>query len=357
MPSSLSFINNIPVTITHLTHYTIPDNVIAINDCCFATCYHLLQITFPSTVKYIGNHAFYHCFYLLNLPQFAIQEPVQPMITDQEMNIIEEWSESQFIKVLYDTDINSNLIGNGELYEQLFNKQNILLLFEDSNGNLFGEYVHSKITKIERKSELFKNEATTKDPCSFVFTLRSRNRFNHPMKFDIKTDHREWTLYVRLRTLDTPLIIGRGDITIARENTIERSFCRQVSFNYFDFQNVFIGKISDRNTRKQGFLLKRFQIIQMKETDEKIQRIEEQVKEMKKNREEKYHNEIELLEIRQEEVFELYEYYIHQIEEWTGLTRKKLVFDSDCCNWSIDTSTFDLHLMNKHQLAFLIQTV
>ena len=47
---------------------------------------------------------------------------------------------------------------------------------------------------------------------------------------------------------------------------------------------------------------------------------------------------------------------IKQMEELLSMKFKEVVFDSDYCNWEQNTSTFDLRIIGKHQLMFLVET-
>ena len=44
-----------------------------------------------------------------------------------------------------------------------------------------------------------------------------------------------------------------------------------------------------------------------------------------------------------------------QLEQWTGLQYGKIIFDSEKDNWSIKTSVFIDKIINKKQLAFIIE--
>ena len=44
-----------------------------------------------------------------------------------------------------------------------------------------------------------------------------------------------------------------------------------------------------------------------------------------------------------------------QIEEWTGLKCKEILFDSDIDNWSKNSSTFDSKIKGRKQLVFIVE--
>ena len=45
-----------------------------------------------------------------------------------------------------------------------------------------------------------------------------------------------------------------------------------------------------------------------------------------------------------------------QLEKWTGLKCKEIIFDSTIDNWSIDTSVLNERIITKKQLVFLIES-
>ena len=45
-----------------------------------------------------------------------------------------------------------------------------------------------------------------------------------------------------------------------------------------------------------------------------------------------------------------------QIEEWSLMTFKKVIFDSDIHDWNQHTSKFDQRIFNKEKFVFIIET-
>ena len=48
---------------------------------------------------------------------------------------------------------------------------------------------------------------------------------------------------------------------------------------------------------------------------------------------------------------------IHQLEEWTSLSIKSVLFDSSIDNWTINKSVFNKRIIEKSQLLFLIEDI
>ena len=44
-----------------------------------------------------------------------------------------------------------------------------------------------------------------------------------------------------------------------------------------------------------------------------------------------------------------------QIEKWTSMNTKDVIFDSNCCEWSSFKSTFDTRIFGKQKLLILIK--
>ncbi|BFU26688.1 hypothetical protein EHI2019_000811900 [Entamoeba histolytica] len=66
----------------------------------------------------------------------------------EEIHQIEEWTEEEINSILFDSyydDWNKNTSVFGE---RVMNKEHLIIIIEDEEGNKFGEYVNSKIDKV-----------------------------------------------------------------------------------------------------------------------------------------------------------------------------------------------------------------
>ena len=78
------------------------------------------------------------------------------------------------------------------------------------------------------------------------------------------------------------------------------------------------------------------------------------VKETRKNQYEKEKNQ---LKQRRKRVLHNHFDEIEIIEQWIpGFELKEVIFDSEVCEWEVEKSTFDLHVLNRNNLVFLIET-
>ena len=76
-----------------------------------------------------------------------------------------EWTSRKVSNILFDSDID-NWNQNTSVFDQrIINKEHIIIIIEDSNGNKFGGYVNSKIDEVND---------WINDPKSFLFSLESK---------------------------------------------------------------------------------------------------------------------------------------------------------------------------------------
>ena len=91
------------------------------------------------------------------------------------------------------------------------------------------------------------------------------------MKFDIKTEERDWAFILNKQNNGNLFAIGGGnDIAIMKDNFRTQCYCKQSSFDYERKEKVFVGKEGKENR----FTVKRIQVWQMYETEEQKNRRE-----------------------------------------------------------------------------------
>ncbi|BFU22447.1 trichohyalin, putative [Entamoeba histolytica] len=148
--------------------------------------------------------------------------------TKEIIKQIEELTERRINNILFDS-YKDNWNKNTSVFgERIMNKEYIIIIIEDSDGNKFGGYVNSKIDK---------------------------NQMEEMKKFDIKEPEKAFYLYHRA---DNYLFaFGSGaDIIVYKENIKTKSFCKQSSFSYKGISNALCGKYY--------FKPKHFIVIEMK---------------------------------------------------------------------------------------------
>ncbi|BFU20573.1 trichohyalin, putative [Entamoeba histolytica] len=160
---------------------------------------------------------------------------------------IEEWTEKRISNILFDSDID-NWNKNTSVFDQrIINKEHIIIIIEDEEGNKFGGYVNKKIDKYGWIS----------DSKSFLFSLESNGRIEGMMKFDIEQS--QYAFWLFNQSHNCLFEFGLGDICVCKENDKTKSFCKQHSFSYKGITNALCGK-----QHPNSFTTKRIIVIEMK---------------------------------------------------------------------------------------------
>ncbi|EMS14795.1 hypothetical protein KM1_334920 [Entamoeba histolytica HM-3:IMSS] len=163
----------------------------------------------------------------------------------EEMLQIEEWTNRKVGNIIFDSNIDNWKVSTSVFDQRIINKEYIMVLIEDEEGNKFGGYVNSKIDKVG---------GYINDSKSFLFSLVSNGRMEGMKKFDIKEP--EYAFYLYNQLCDWLFDFGYCDITIGKENDKTRSCCRQLSFEYEGIESLLCGKYN--------FTPKRIMVIEMK---------------------------------------------------------------------------------------------
>ncbi|BFU21509.1 trichohyalin, putative [Entamoeba histolytica] len=165
--------------------------------------------------------------------------------TKEIIKQLEELTEKRINNILFDSDKDDWNKNTSVFDERIMNKEHIIIIIEDEDGNKFGGYVNEKIDKVDE---------CIYDSKSFVFSLESKGRMKGMMKFDIKLPEYAFILF---NQSDIWLFeIGLGDIAVFKENYKTNSFCNQYSFEYEGITNALCGKYH--------FTPKRIIVIEMK---------------------------------------------------------------------------------------------
>ncbi|BFU20089.1 TLD, putative [Entamoeba histolytica] len=173
------------------------------------------------------------------------------MSTIEEMLQLEAWTNRKVGNILFDSDKDNWNKNTSVFGERIMNKQHIILIIEDEEGNKFGGYVNSKIDKVGNG---FIGDYIY-DSKSFVFSLESNGRNEGMKKFDIKQP--EYAFYLINQSHSCLFAFGNGnDIHVCKENNKTQSYCQQQSFEYEGISNALCGK--------EDFTPKRIIVIEMK---------------------------------------------------------------------------------------------
>ncbi|BFU26351.1 trichohyalin, putative [Entamoeba histolytica] len=140
---------------------------------------------------------------------------------------LEELTEKRVNNILFDSDKDDWSKNTSVFGERIMNKEHIIIIIEDEDGNKFGGYVNSKIDKIGD---------FIKDSKSFVFSLESNGRIEGMMKFDIIFQQSAFCLFNQ--SDDCLFAFGIDDIFVCKENTETESYCKQHSFSSFSYKGI-----------------------------------------------------------------------------------------------------------------------
>ena len=179
-------------------------------------------------------------------------EAIQKMITVEEYDIIQQWTERKFGEVLFDTKKDNWKEVTSVFHTKIIGKGDLLFVIEDTFGNKFGYY---STTKIQPNKFM---EWVKADPNTFLFSLNSNGRIDKPMKFEIINQRNGYQLFP---PNDYKLIwFGGKAINVLKAGHKGLSTCTQndSSFDYHGYQNALCGKEGSF-----GWTPKRIIVVQM----------------------------------------------------------------------------------------------
>ncbi|GAB1220411.1 hypothetical protein ENUP19_0053G0002 [Entamoeba nuttalli] len=157
-----------------------------------------------------------------------IISPIEITLDKYQIEQLEEWTNRKVGNVLFD----SNIDDWNKNTSVVMNKEHIIIIIEDEEGNQFGGYVNSKIDKVG---------GFINDSKSFVFSLESNGRIYEMMKFDIILPECAFKIYNQSNYHLFSFGNG-GDIDVYKENIKTESYCIQYSFEYEGIENALCGK-------------------------------------------------------------------------------------------------------------------
>ena len=209
------------------------------------------------------------------------------MTPERNIKQIEEWSSTTFKEVVFDSDIDDWSKDTSTFDQKIFNREKLTFIMEDTEGNVFGGFVNAKIDKyVYCEYGEWKGSKIT-DKNAFVFSLRSNGRLKEPMKFDFKSENRDWAFQLQKSIDDYLFVFGGGnDIRINKENSKSECYCNEESFDYQGKKKVLVGK-----EKWCRYTVQRIQVWQMYETDEQKRKREEREKQEEIEQQKKYDEE------------------------------------------------------------------
>ena len=140
----------------------------------------------------------------------------------------------------------------------LFAESPLIFLIEDTENNVFGCYINSKIDKYRYvENDIAKG---VEDPNCFVFSYKD----NKPNKYELRKDRKDNSIFMLYDKNDFRLfLLGERDIFIRKSNW--KSSCiddiNECKFDYQGKQKVINGKSG--SNEENFFEVKRILVIQM----------------------------------------------------------------------------------------------
>ena len=163
--------------------------------------------------------------------------------TQQEQQIIENWTKKTIVEPIFNSDIDDWNQHTSSFQNKLMGKSNLLIVIEDMNNNKFGGYLHSQIISMN---------SYINDSNSFLFSLQSNGRLQGMTKFEITQS--QYAFYMS-NQMNHVLFKFGNDLNVYTANMKSSSYCDQQSFNYHGYNHALCGN--------QTFTPKRFVVFQM----------------------------------------------------------------------------------------------
>ena len=323
LPVLIKSINNKEIVNDLSETFTIPSNVTKLSDYCFANSFKLKEINGIENIKEIGKGCFFNC-HLLNSSETIktiMNQILEKYLTNEERKHIEEWSTLQCGKIIFESNIDDWGTITSTFKNRIINKEHLLFLIEDTNGNKFGIFIGNNISKYSSQSITFNSN-------SFHFNLNSLSQPMQPIKYPI---HKSIQNGIQIFNENDEKLIQLGNILLFKENVCEGK-CQYLSLN-----------TSSTNQYKL-FTPKQFIVIQMELSEEQKQQ--------------KIENERKRIEINKQLIQQLHNVYkinLTYLEQWTNMKIQEILFNSDIDNWDCNTSTFGTAIENRNNFVVLIQ--
>ena len=301
---------------------------------------------------------------------------------------IEQICGMDFDCVLFDTNCCKWKPNHSTFIQRINEKEKVVFVIENTKGDVFGCLINSKIDIPEKRN--FNDRYCISDPFAMIFSLNSN------------LDQKQNTIYIRngekaLGVFNEKssrlFIIGEGDILIKKEREKAKCSCDQNSFHYI-MDNMLLSEHLKQGGTNDNFEVKQIQVLKMNESEEQHKKNTERrpnfTEEKKIYREMKLVEEISndfisgqvdginentsLEELRkrlekckdklkktsnnvnlskERRILEL-KIMKKELEQVCRMEASEIIFDSNCCDWGIQTSTFDQYIFGKDHFAIVI---
>ena len=241
-----------------------------------------------------------------------------------EIKQIEQWTNTTFDKVLFDTECCNWDVNTSTFIEHVKGYDNNVFVIEDTNGNVFGGFLSVKNEFNEVRYDDHYWIDGIKDEETFVFSLKSNNRLPGPMKFSIIPSQIERCFHPEREDEGQLFGIGKGDIIIGKKINQKKCWVKQTTFDYQGYTRALTGT----EGLHEEFEVKRVQVWHMKLTEEQRKQKEEKQQLKEQMRMNIFNEELCQLNILSNNIVNEFRNEIEQIEEWSELKYKEIIFDS-----------------------------
>ena len=137
-------------------------------------------------------------------------------------------------ETLFDSNIDNWSYKTSVFNEKIIGKDKLVFLIEDKDGEIFGYYLNSEISKY-----IEYHDWNRTDSKSFHFNLHSNGLLPGPTRFDIKNIKKGYQLFDK----KAEELIVIGDIELKKENKKKFSFCIQSNnFEYHGYPGALCRK-------------------------------------------------------------------------------------------------------------------
>ena len=208
----------------------------------------------------------------------------------------------------------------------IFNQSNVLLYIE---GRKFGAFFQKELNDGDK----------AKDENCYLVDLSKSEIIKHNSNTNISMNN----IKLFLDSQEKLIEIGNGDIVIIQRNQKTRKFYRRSDCFVYN-ENKINGNEERSNMKeeKESFSPKRIQVFQLGVDEEKVRK---EIEQMKKQ-----------LVQKTEEIISNKPKEIISLEENTFTEFKEIVFDSDLCDWSMKSNSFNEIIIGKKQVIILVET-
>ena len=275
-----------------------------------------------------------------------LQTKIKQFLIPKEKHQIESIIGRQCKRILFNSLTYHWEINQSELFDQIRDKSNILIVIETIQFEKFGIYLENPITQIGKYHE---------DPNAFLFKFTEMDVEIYRIK------ERTKAIMICENNDDYLFVIGfhrhllhknDGDIVVMKRNLKNQSFCFQNSFEYNGKINALLGRKGTFDVNKIGVI----ETVSKETIDNKIKlKIDEYIENERRRKQEELERIENERKRKHEEQTERMGKSVSMMKEWILIDSSDKSFDSSECNWNNDLSDWFKDIKNKQNNLFVIE--